>query len=102
MEYGGAAKLVGGLPMSTILSLLFACSIQQAPVEMRFEQVYPDRFDKMMQRSLGPPAAVILIHGDLFEVARLATERRSGEAAENQHDRLLALKAGELHVLGFF
>jgi pimeloyl-ACP methyl ester carboxylesterase len=49
--------------MSTILSLLFACSIQQAPVEMRFEQVYPDRFDKMMQRSLGQPAAVILIHG---------------------------------------
>ena len=36
---------------------------------------------------------------DLFEVARLATERRSGIAAENQYDRLLALETGQLHLL---
>jgi pimeloyl-ACP methyl ester carboxylesterase len=30
---------------------------------MRLEQVYPDRFGKVMERSFGQPGAVVLIHG---------------------------------------
>jgi len=49
--------------MFSILTILVACSIQQPPVEIRVEQVYPDRVGKMTARSPGQARAVLLIHG---------------------------------------
>ena len=38
---------------------------------------------------------------DFFQIARLATERRSGVAAEDEHHGLFAFEAGQFHFFGF-
>jgi pimeloyl-ACP methyl ester carboxylesterase len=49
--------------MSSLFTILLACTIQQAPVEMRFKQVFPDHVNGRMERSLGQGQAVLLVHG---------------------------------------
>ncbi len=49
--------------MSTILPVFLACWLQQAPVEIRFDQVYPNRVRGVMERSAQQRRAVVLIHG---------------------------------------
>jgi pimeloyl-ACP methyl ester carboxylesterase len=49
--------------MSAIFPVFLICLPQQAPVEIRFEQVYPNRTGKAMERSAGQVHAVVLIPG---------------------------------------
>jgi hypothetical protein len=50
--------------MSSIFSIFLVClPLQQPPVEIRFEQVFPNRVQNEMERSAGQGRAVVLIHG---------------------------------------
>jgi hypothetical protein len=49
--------------MSAILTLSLVFALSYPPVEVRFEQVYPDRVAKIMLRSVGETRAVVLVHG---------------------------------------
>ena len=49
--------------MSAMFPVFLACLLQQAPVEIRFEQVYPNRGNEGMERSPQQARAVVLIHG---------------------------------------
>src|SRR5579859_6410040 len=49
--------------MSAIFPVFLTCLLQQAPVEIRFEQVYPNRVQREMEKSAGQKRAVVLIHG---------------------------------------
>lgn len=49
--------------MSAILPVFLTCLLQQAPVEIRFQQVCPDRTKGEMERSAQQSRAVLLIPG---------------------------------------
>ena len=86
---GDLGSLVNSLRLRNLDQfLLVALQREENRIGMRFPDV-----DKEELR----PVLVGLI--DLFEVARLATERWSGVTAEDQDDRLLVLKDGQLHVV---